>query len=333
MTCSAQDRRRARAFTLMELLVAIVVIGVLIALLITGLNAAGKFARKAAAQQTISALQAATNQFKDQFRFLPPLVHDGADMGIADPVARGAFDDTGPVYQDRYGRSLVNVYKLGEQAGRDFLKGSTLPPNQPYQDARYSKFSLPFYLMGALDASVDGVDGLGMVTPAADGSWVGVGDAMSTANKRFDPLMEGGQRSARIQPNYVDAAEIAELNGSNPTDLTNRSALVDASGRAYRYYRWLHEDTVQNTADLNIPAILLDPITVKDAQGNPTIDVTDGNAELRSATWAIVGAGPNGLFGTEEIGYLRSKMSLPGRMSEVRVRQEAASDNLVGVGQ
>lgn len=325
-------RGRQRAFTLVEVLVTIIVIGTLLGLLITGLNHAGKLARKAAQRQTVASLKTATTQFESEFGFLPPLVYDGSEMGSA--TGRGTFSNAGPVYTTG-NRTLVNVYRMGDANARAFLQrnGGWANVAQPYVDSRYSKFTLPFYVMGALGQQVDGVEGLGMVAPKTDGSWAGVGDAMTNASKSYEPFMDGGKSSARINPNYNDAIESRELGGTDPGNLSSRFALVDSGGKAFRFYRWLHEDTVQTPADLNIPAALVDPVTLQNSLPNNTqIDVTDGNAELRAAKWAIVGAGADGLFGTERIEDLRDKLKLPSDMPEVQVRQRAMEDNLVEYG-
>lgn len=332
MSMAAGNRNtRRRGFTLVELLVSIVVVGVLLGLLITGLNAAGLFARRSADQQTLNSIATATTQFETTFDFVPPLVYDGVEMGPGSALMRGAFSNAGPVYTAGP-RRLVNVYKLGDASARSFLMGGSVNAGNPYADARYSKFSIPIYLMGSMPADVDGVEGPGMVTPARDGSWKGVGDAMTSGDQPFDPFMEGGRTSARLSPNYFDPMEAAELGGSTPSNMNNRDALVDRSGKAFRYYRWMHEDVVQEPGDLNIPAALVDPLILQASLSDSTVDVTEGDAELRGATWALLGAGGDGLFGTEEIATLRDRLNLPASMSEFQVRQKAMQDNLVRVG-
>jgi prepilin-type N-terminal cleavage/methylation domain-containing protein len=322
-------------FTLIELLIAVIVIGALMGLLIVGLRQAAKFARKSAQQQTVSGLKSATTNFKTEFGFLPPLVYDGEDMGRdSGDVQVESFSNSGPVYVDAQGRSLINVYQLGNDRARAFLRGEFLDNSAPdYKDPRYSKFSLPFYLAGALDGEVDGVTGPGMSEPLADGAWAGVGDALGGANRTYEPLVETGKRSLRLEREYFDRAEADALGGGEPGSKTNRLALVDGKGKAYRYYRWLHDEDPSDTLGLNIPGVLLDPVLHRDAIDDPTIDVTGGDMALRSAGWAIVGAGQNGVFGDELIAELKSRLDVPGNMDEALVRREAASDNVVEVGE
>jgi type II secretory pathway pseudopilin PulG len=343
---AANKSRRAAGehrvgFTLVELLVGLIVIAALMAMLIVGLTKASRFARKAAAQQTLSALKQSTSTFENEMGFLPPLVYDGSDMGSFDARTRGAFSDSGPVYVDNFGRSLVDVYQLGQSQGRDFLRGSFLAVGgaPDYRDPRYSKFSLPFYLSGALGKDVDGVEGPGMSKPLPDGAWAGVGDVLGGGNTTYDPFMETGRSSARIEREYFDAVEAAELGGSQPGDIRNRLALVDGNGKAYRYYRWLHDRDPANTLDLNIPGVFIDPVTLSEAMSDPTIDVTENNVQLRGASWAIVSAGANGLFGTEQISDILDKLKLPydagsiTPIEEALARREAAIDNVVGIGE
>ncbi len=320
------------AFTLIEVLVAIIVIGALVGLLIVGLTRAGRFARQKAAQQTLSSLKTATLQFKSEMGYLPPLVFDGSEMG--GQAGDGASSNAGPVHVDSLSREIITVYQLGNTNARAFLRGDFLGSGSPdYDDPRYSKFSLPFYVVGALDAQVDGVDGPGMSKPLPDGAWAGVGDALGGSNKTYEPFMDTGTSASRIERQYTDPSEVAEHSGSTPGDLNNRLALIDANGKAYRYYRWLPNQNPTNTLELNIPAVLLDPVLYRDALADPTIDVTDGDVKLRSASFAIIGAGQNKVFGTEDIDELRSIMSMPGSIAEAVVRRAAAADNIVEVGE
>ena len=64
-------------FTLIELLVVFVIVLVLLTLVLSGLNRATQAGRRTATQQSVSSLAKAVDQFKQDFGFLPPLVHDG----------------------------------------------------------------------------------------------------------------------------------------------------------------------------------------------------------------------------------------------------------------
>ncbi|KAA0216977.1 MAG: type II secretion system protein [Leptolyngbya sp. PLA3] len=359
MNIAADNRQLSRrGFTLVELLVAIVVIGVLTGLLITGLNAAGVFARKSASQQTVVSLETGITQFESMFGFLPPLAYDGKEFGDSAHIGRGLVWQQFPagwIGQEPSGvstsrqpvvivenpqagrRYFANVHMPGDPAAQQFLRGLAVAS---YQDSRYSKFSLPYYLTGVLGAQVDGIEGTGMVEPARDGSWNGVGQAIGNTRKPVEAFVDAASESARVSPNYFDLLEWEEHHGAPPSAaeiaemraLPNRLAITDSNGKAFRYYQWLHDENPRDSSELNIPVVLLDPLTVQAAISNPSTDVTEGGTDLRSATWAIVGAGADGLFGTEEIATLRDRLNLPASMSEFQVRQKAMQDNLVRVG-
>lgn len=323
-----------RGFTLIELLVSVLVVGALLALLIVGLQAGGVFARKAASQQTLSSIKQGVVLFETEVGFKVPLVYDGREMGGFSATSRGAFSNEGPTYSGAANRPLVNVYRLGQAQTRSFLRGEFLNAGATpdYRDARYSKFSLSMYLTGYLGPEFDGVDGLGMRKPSADGTWSGIGEAFGGSNQTYEPFMDTGRRSARLEAAYVDVLEQREHGGSAPASTADRTALVDGNGRAYRFYRWLADDGASNTNELNIPAVLLDPITAESALNDPSIDVTEGDVQLRSATWAVVSAGGDGLFGSEDIADLREKVNARSGAADAELRRAARKDNVVEVG-
>jgi hypothetical protein len=70
---------------------------------------------------------------------------------------------------------------------------------------------------------------------------------------------------------------------------------------------------------------------------NQNIPLLVGNAQAMrrcvARTYAIVGAGPNQVFGDEDVTELRTKLGRPLNYPEASARKEAASDNVVEVGQ
>lgn len=141
-------------------------------------------------------------------------------------------------------------------------------PNEP----RYSRYSLVFYLMGVLDAPmaggepIDGSRGPTFTKPRPDGSFTRSGRA-------YEPLYDLSRQPERLQRDANDSALVW---------------MNDRWGQPIRYYRWLHDATVQDTDDLNVPADLGDPAAVP---------------ELRSARYAIVSMGnPSGGERIVEVG-------------------------------
>jgi len=225
---------------------------------------------------------------------------------------------------------------------------------------RYSKYTLGIYLAAALPAALAGVAGPGMVRPLADGTFEGVRagsadplatEGRSTARERFDAFYDADTRSSRVTREYFSEAEYHENDpdSSVPTDPADETdwrhvAITDANGVAYRYYRWLplseaYGINVSATYQLNIPWVLLDDGQMNrledagDHESASVIDLTGGDAELRGASWAVVGAGEDGLFGTEPIETLRGTLNLSeSEFEDWEVRAQAKSDNLVEVG-
>src|SRR5204863_1758069 len=150
-------------------------------------------------------------------------------------------------------------------------------------DLRFSVYSLPYYMLGVLDMKrdtadpnsmpVDGFAGPGFRTVKGDGTF-------NTGGRVFQPFFDVSRGSASV---YAVDGTLGKVE------------LRDRNGVAFRYYRWERgraqasqqgpAGTVVDLADLNVPMFLGDP-----AQ----------NEQLKKARWAIVGAGPNGLFGNEE---------------------------------
>ena len=97
---------------------------------------------------------------------------------------------------------------------------------------------------------------------------------------------------------------------------------------------------MRNPIDLNIPPVLTDMLLFGQQIGaipglppgvtDPEqIDVTGGNAQLRNAKWAIVGAGADGYFGTEPMSELDRGGAAQSPEDVARIRSQAQEDNVV----
>lgn len=248
-----------RAFTLMELLVAILIIFVLMGLLIVGIRHVRALAKGERDAQVVRSLKMAVDNFKAEVGFLPPLVKD--------------FSATnGPTYTNA-GRNLINVYDITNANDAKDLRGQAA--TQPSQfDKRFSLSTIPYYLIGALEVEsaagsgkpIDGVAGLGFYKPRSDGLF-------EKSGRKFDPFYDGSKNAKAIYT--IDAA-------------AGRIVLRDALGVPIRYYRWLRGDPAQSASQsanvYNVPEIV----------GNPAESI-----DLRSADYAVVAAGPDGVFGDE----------------------------------
>jgi hypothetical protein len=135
--------------------------------------------------------------------------------------------------------------------------------------------------MGALAKNVDGVEGPGAKKPARDGTFT------LLTNETYQPLFD------------AKTGNLESVNGQE-----GRIELRDANGIAYRYYRWVaaepgdagYEDDYP-LANLRVPKILGDGAD----DDEPRISPADENVSLRDAEYAIVAAGPNGLFGDFDV--------------------------------
>ncbi len=382
---ASQGDRQPRAarrggFTLIELLVVIAIIALLMALLIGGLNQAMKSTKRSASQRSAAALAQAVDQFRSEFGFLPPLVHDGEGISTGNDAYRPRQLDSsvsqvdGPIFEQVGGAyeffTVVvwsegldfNFFRRRTGLGSDEIAlagGATIWDDEgAWEDKRYSKYSLAYYLAGVLDRDVDGVRGPGFARPMIDGTYLGVGYPVGSSRDRYEPLIDVDRRGVQIAIDYVEPNEYPEhLLTGDPMDRDDaygtyadyqRDALVslvDAFGNAFRYYRWEQgrfvngQLVVENVLDLNIPPVLIDPVVLGKVMNDPSrideVDITGGDPRLRDARYAIVSAGPDGMFGIESIETIAAflREPLPGTLDEAaRLRQRVWVDNAVEVG-
>jgi type II secretory pathway pseudopilin PulG len=312
-------RSRASGFTLMELLMTIAVIFALMALIIAGARYATRFTKRSADTATLSSLRQGVTQFQQQMGFLPPLVND---------FGTGPFNQAPFLAQS--GENRFRVWRVSETADLQFLRTS---PPADVVDLRFSIYTLPYYILGVCEVPryvadpargpVDGVAGPGMLKPRRDGTF-------ERSGQRFDAFFDTSKN-------------VRGLVTTNA--LEGRVELRDGNGVPYRYYRWEHGKAtvgansnpgpigaVNITDDLNVPRILGDP---------------DANPALKNAKYAIVGAGPNGLFGNEHqfpvnhplrmtLEEMAVKLGLPTpatQQEQDRLIQRAMEDNIVELGQ
>ncbi len=386
ITHHKQPRHEAgsrRAFTLMELMVTLSIIVLLLGFLGSALGRATRSARQTASQRSAEAIAAAVEQFRLEFGFLPPLVHDGpviSDGGIRpwDQSTGAITSEEGPLQEGLadvvYPYQTLVVWTEGydfnffrRRAGDatdqiEIPAGGSWDLDGAWDDRRYTRYGLAYYLMGVLPRSVDGIAGQGMSRPLATGGFVNVGYPIGGTRDNFEPTLDVDRGGINLQTGYVRPMDLAEhaveafSNNLSVDDvytlyddeeLDQLTALVDAFGTAFRYYRWEHgryntqrQLVIETSLDLNIPPILLDPEVLvelmNDDMADPMLDVTAGDPELRQARFAIVGAGADRLFGTEPIEYIVQQLNTrdpggdPGEIA--RIRKLAMEDNVVAYG-
>jgi len=362
-------RAMARAgFTLVELLVGITIIALLAALLLSGLTRAVERARSTAAQQAVNTLVLGATQFENDFGFYPPLVHDGVVISNNDDLRRpgteidGQFQDGPLVAIDTGDIQFERLVVWSEGTDLSFFRRRSGDQSDPVQlpdggewdddlawsDIRYSKFALPFYLAGVGGKRLDGVAGPGFARPQSNGLFVGVGYPVGSTRDRYEPVVDPDKGSFKQVIGYSESLEYLEHATPEPGTIEptdSEVAFLDPWGRAYRYYRWepgrfeSGRLVVENTLDLNIPPVLLDPNLYAEVRNDLNmageIDLTSGNAELRSARFAVVSAGTDGLFGTEPIERIARALRVDeptALTAQVQLRGLVMEDNLVGLG-
>lgn len=381
-----QQRGRC-AFTLLELMLVIGIIVLLMGFLASALGRASRSARQTASQQSAEAIASAVEQFRLEFGFLPPLVHDGDIVSAGDieyqpedrfdsntPVDGPVLDRDGSDFGTSYDFKSVVVWTLDDEGihffrrrdglATDMVKlpsGGVWDIDTAWDDRRYSRYALAYYLAGSLPRSVDGVAGSGMSRPMPNGWFEGIGYPVGLTRDRYQPTIDTDRSGISLRTGYARAIEAAEhgavpyadnltvesvYNLYDPEEQDRLTALVDGFGTAYRYYRWEHGRydgtrlVVETTLDLNIPPILLDPTVLVQLENNDAnaaeYDLTNDNVDLRNARFAIVGAGADGLFGTEPIEYIADQLNRedPGTdpTAVAQMRKMAMDDNVVALG-
>lgn len=225
------------------------------------------------------------------------------ELGFLPPLVRDNRDgtDVGPL--DAAGQRVL-IYDPSVAADRQFLQGED--PGPGGEDRRYSVYALAYYLVGALDTDdgsgrpLDGVAGPGMRAPRADGSFSPTGRVMG-------PFFDPGARAVAVVAVDLPAGRVE---------------LRSPGGAPYRYYRWLHDDGQKEDA-----SDLADFLNVPELAGDPLEEL-----QLRSAQYAIVGAGPNGVFGDEPLSTILDALGASSGTPEARARLLARQDNVVEVG-
>lgn len=327
---TSRNRAVRSAFTLVELLMSILVIGVMLGMLIVGARAAIRFVRTQADRQAAISMRIGIIQFKQDMGFLVPLVRDQHYIA----TQRARVEITGAA--GNYNRIAVYDIAAPDPAGNDYEavlfkrlgSGTTPPPGwgtlNDYYDTRWSNNSLAFYLVGALeeklnspntDLVIDGKTGHGLFAANRDGTFkIPAQLALDPAAKVglpkiFDPYFVPNSSSTSI---WVDPSGVP--GAAQDVQIRDRNQV------AFRYYTWLRDDSFRTDPDINkylrVPLIVGDPVA---------------DTRLRTAKFAVVGAGPDGVFGDEAIDPLRIALGMTDA-GELQARKKAMEDNVVEFG-
>lgn len=269
-------RSARRAFTLVELLAAVTVIGILIGIVFIALGGATQQARASLATRQLGTIQQGVAQFETDFGYLPPLLSDYTD------VPGSGFAGTDKVLVTPEGQATFGA-TLQQQA--EFVSDA-------YKASRYSsEYSIAAYLIGiaelsgnatvqdrdgedfllAADDGDDGVVGPGLRDPGPDRAWGGGSSRLDARSSPGDPNTYLQPRGGQVYGPYINAADLTDaiepelLVGGNDNYIGYQ--VLDPWGNPIRYY-------------LNWPT--KDPtLTGLDLQRNRTVDFLP--VELRTA--------------------------------------------------
>ena len=332
----AMTAKRAGGFTLAEIIVSIFIIFLLMGIGLVSYRVAANQARIASDRALVNGLKIAVEDFKREFGFIPPLVKDNGNDGQGDSL----------IQVD--GLILPSVFSPVIAVDINALRGE-----QSARIPRYSTYSLAYYLIGALDSEVDGVDGPGFVevrragnfAPVVDPKSIDAGDrgTLELARrgpKKYEPFFDTNRGGVELYIDVANRLTITPAPGQvSRTRLYYRAEIRDRNSVPVRYYRWFADDIDPATitggiseytddaidfeesvkgliAYLNIPKVVLY------GYGDPLSPLFEVPVELRDATYAIVAAGPNQLFGDDEE-YDLLTGSIPGPESDAMKRKYA----------
>lgn len=302
--------RAARAFTLAEIIVSIFIIFLLMGIALVSYRAATNQARSVADRALVNGLKIAAQDFQREFGILPPLVKDRGSNGQSIPLI--SID----------GVIIPSVFSPVIPADMLVLRAETdtIP--------RFSTYSLAYYLAGALEAEVDGVDGPGFVEVRRAGNFAPVVEPKTVTGrdgsdvplarrgpKKYEPLFDTNRGGVEL---YVDNRNRANVGGApgviSGNQIVYRTEIRDRNGVPVRYYRWYADDVDLATITGGVGAYTDDAVDFTDSVsgliaylnipkdvlhgfGDPLDPLFEVPADLREATFAIVAAGPNRLFG------------------------------------
>lgn len=261
-------------------MVAVVIVILVAAMAIVAVNSFVRTGRRSAEESNLRALAMAIDQFKQSFKFYPPLVNDFS-------TATG-----GPIRQRGPTEFTVRIAGQLEAAAED-----PLPPLQflSYEsgnptDPRYSELSLSYYLLGALGKDVDGVDGPGLTTPyeiPRATPW----RSFAMQGRKIDPLYDASQDKTRVAAQDENGTPVVGTGSERQT------RIFDRWGGAIRYYRWEPLFHVAVNPTSGRPTTPPNEVTqvgeVRDYCQPLFLGDPRANASLRPMKWALVSKGPD----------------------------------------
>jgi prepilin-type N-terminal cleavage/methylation domain-containing protein len=149
---------RKAAFTLIELLVVIVIIGILAALLFSGINAAIRLARRTQAKSEVQLLAAAMDAYYAEYHRWPPTTV----TTVPDPELTEVRIN-GDVAKMLLGEDFSNPKKIGFMQFRQFANGDQTKPVNPWWKAGNPTTNHWYYYK--VDKNFDNIISVGSTPP------------------------------------------------------------------------------------------------------------------------------------------------------------------------
>lgn len=351
------DSPERKGFTVIELIISIAVIAVLITLVVIGVQAVKKRAGGLIDATSVDQVFTGVKQFKQEVGFLPPVVKEFAGGGSSveqmiirqAPLPWTALFTLEPPEPPRPARHRIGVYSRGSNA--QFFKGDDPlyvgpTPGNFLQDNRFSQLTLAYYVASQLefgynttltDVPVDGIAGPGMYKPEKGGIF-------DVPESMLKGTPADRKRQGKVYGPYVEAAgKSVKVETDTATDASGRDVTVrDRNGVPIRYYYWLPKPAVPNgdpDVDMALPRMVCRVPNGVPGESDPVVPDQFNpktNAVLRNATWAVVAAGPDKVFGDEDIDYIAQVLGKtpPGANFDEnrKLRLQAAKDNIVRLG-
>lgn len=296
---SAAHAGTRRGFTLLELLVVVVIIGVLAGILLVSFSGVLRGSRNASAENTLRAVGQAIDAFNTDLSYLPPLL---------------VVDDTGWNIGEAPGNNSRLVVPEFWDRGGGTGEPSAAQIRNTLESARYaSEYSIAAYLMGA--GNIDGVPfsdddtgantddddgkaGPGFRNPGPDRSWGGAADRSAQTEDGPNPR---ATRTGRVYGPYLDQNAMAdrmELDRRAGGDGFGLYKLLDPWGQPIRYYTGWPTKTRPGAGGAPEISVAFTPVELRtaDAVSNQIATGGTGRAldydrEVLNASFALVSAG------------------------------------------
>lgn len=304
MTHHSRQPVARRAFSLVELLVVIGIIGLLLAILIPALGGAFGSANRAKSQTHLNTLVTAIEAFNADFQYDPPLVAPPKDGRTSSPRGIRTPELQANEFADYYGATANNTVEA-------------------YQKARYySEYSFATYLLGIGDLNGDGelvyetratptadpneddgLDGPGIRNPGEFRAWK-KRDPLNNSEFVHAPAGVGREYGPYIDKGFIkDVVKEVKI-GTNgrvdPNGPITMYVFADQWGTPYRYYRnWPTRRTVSGREVGSVARIPVELRSIESVQkqleatsvGNEDASIVELDREALTARYMLLGAG------------------------------------------